>query len=161
VRNVLVDMARPGRKFSGRWANDVLDRLRGRSESEGISASQLAERYVDEGLRMDEHPGIEFRDGPAGRRASLQRGPDVWQLVWTVQEYEQRGGDLSERYGSDHIGAAAEHLNLSVSQVKTGLRYYAAYPEDIDERIYANTEGSAVAEAAWLREQAASREAAA
>jgi hypothetical protein len=153
VRNVLMRMARATRNFSARWATDVLDRLRERSESEGISKSRLAERYVDEGIRMDEHPGIEFRDGPAGRRASLQRGPDVWQVVMTMQEYERHGGDM--------IAAAAEHLDLSRSQIEAGARYYAAYPEDIDERINANTVGSAEAEAKWLREQAAAREAAA
>jgi hypothetical protein len=135
VRNVLRRMARATRNFSARWATDVLDRLRKRSEAEGISKSRLAERYVDEGIRMDEHPGIEFRDGPAGRRASLH------------------GGDL--------IVVTAEYLNLAVSQVEAGVRYYADYPEDIDERITANTEGSAEAEAAWLREQVVSREAAA
>lgn len=153
MRNVLGRMARATRNFSARWATDVLDRLRKRSEAVGISRSRLAERYVDEGIRMDEHPGIEFRDGPAGRRASLQRGPDVWQLVMTLREYEPHGGDV--------IAATAEHLNLTISQVEAGARYYAAYPEDIDERITANTEGSAEAEAEWLRDQAASREAAA
>jgi hypothetical protein len=153
VRNVLGRMARATRNFSARWATDVLDRLRKRSEAEGISKSRLAERYVDEGIRMDEHPGIEFRDGPAGRRAALQHGPDVWQLVMAMKEYEPNGGDL--------IAVTAEYLNLAVTQVEAGVRYYADYPEDIDERITANTEGSAEAEAAWLREQAASREAAA
>lgn len=153
MRNVLGRMARATRNFSARWASDVLDRLRKRSEAEGISKSRLAERYVDEGIRMDEHPGIEFRDGPAGRRAALQRGPDVWQLVMAMKEYESNGGDL--------IAATAENLNLAVSQVEAGVRYYGAYPEDIDERITANTEGSAEVEAVWLRDQAASREAAA
>lgn len=153
MRNVLRRMARATRNFSARWATDVLDRLRKRSEAEGISKSRLAERYVDEGIRMDEHPGIEFRDGPAGRRAALQYGPDVWQLVMAMKEYKPNGRDL--------IAVTAEYLNLSVSQVEVGVRYYADYPEDIDERVAANTEGSAEAEAAWLRDQAASREAAA
>lgn len=153
MRNVLMRMARATRNFSARWATDVLDRLRKRSQAEGISRSRLAERYVDEGIRMDEHPGIEFRDGPAGRRAALQRGPDVWQLVMAMKEYETDGGDL--------IATTAEYLNLTIPQVEAGARYYAAYPEDIDERITANIEGADEAEAAWLRDQAASREAAA
>lgn len=153
MRNVLRRMARATRNFSARWANELLDRLRRRSEAEGISKSRLAERYVDEGIRMDEHPGIEFRDGPAGRRAALPQGPDIWQLVMAMREYEPTRGDL--------IAVTAEYLSLTVAQVEVGVRYYAEYPEDIDERIAANTEGSADAEAIWLREQAASREAAA
>src|SRR6266487_5136826 len=37
----------------------------------GSSMSSAANRLVDEGLRMSEHPGIVFRDGPTGRRAGL------------------------------------------------------------------------------------------
>jgi hypothetical protein len=153
VRNVLMRMARATRNFSARWATDVLDRLRKRSEAEGISKSRLAERYVDEGIRMDEHPGIEFRDGPAGRRASLQRGLDVWELVITVREFEPDGGDV--------VAAVAEHLNLAVSQVEAGIRYYAAFPDEIDDRINRNQDGWDEAEAAWYREHGAPREAAA
>jgi hypothetical protein len=153
VRNVVIRMARAARKFSGRWANELLERLRVRSESEGISTSRLAERYVDEGLRMDEHPGIEFRDGPAGRRASLKRGLDVWELVMVFKDYERHGGDV--------MPAVAEHLSLDATQVEDGLRYYAAFPEEIDDRIASNLDGWDEAEAAWHREHGAPREAAA
>jgi hypothetical protein len=37
----------------------------------GEAKSRTAERLIDEGLRMEDHPGIVFRDGPAGRRAAL------------------------------------------------------------------------------------------
>jgi hypothetical protein len=137
-------MARATRNFSARWASDVLDRLRKRSEAEGISKSRLAERSVDEGIRMDEHPGIEFRDGPAGRRAALRLGPDVWQLVMALKEFESRGEEI--------IAATAELLNLDVSEVETGARYYAAFPEEIDDRIARNQDGWDEAEAAWYRE---------
>jgi hypothetical protein len=35
----------------------------------GSSLSSAANRLVDEGLRMNEHPGVVFREGPTGRRA--------------------------------------------------------------------------------------------
>lgn len=41
------------------------------------SQHTLALRLLEEGLRMLDHPGIVFRDGPAGRRAGLIAGPDV------------------------------------------------------------------------------------
>ncbi len=34
---------------------------------------------------MEEHPGIAFRDGPVGRRAALAGGPDVWEVIETLQ----------------------------------------------------------------------------
>lgn len=154
MRNVLRRMARATRNFSARWATDVLDRLRKRSEAEGISKSRLAERYVDEGIRMDEHPGVEFRDGPAGRRAALQGGPDIWEVVWILGTYRARG-DV------DAISSTVEHLSLEVWRVEIGVRYYDAFPDEIDERIDSSIGGADEAEAAWLREQAASREAAA
>jgi hypothetical protein len=140
-------MARSTRNFSARWADSLLDRLQKRSEAEGISKSRLAERYVDEGIRMDEHPGIEFRDGPTGRRAALPRGPDIWQLVMALREFEPRGEQA--------IVATAQLLDLDVSEVRAGVRYYDAFPAEIDDRIARNLDGAAKAESAWRREQAA------
>jgi hypothetical protein len=47
----------------------------------GLNKSRLAERHIDEGMRLEDHPGIVFRDGPAGRRAGLAAGPDVWEVI--------------------------------------------------------------------------------
>jgi hypothetical protein len=140
-------MARITRTFSARWGADVLDRLQRRSELDGINRSRLAERYVDEGTRMDEHPDIVFRSGPAGRRAGLAGGPDVWEVMMTL-----RGG---KPRGEKAIGATAELLNLADRQVRSAVRYYAAFPDDIDERIADIVDGADEAEAAWRREQTA------
>jgi hypothetical protein len=147
MRNVVRRMARSTRNFSARWAGEVLDRLQHRSEVAGTSKSRLAERYVDEGIRRDEHPGIEFRDGPTGRRAALPRGPDVWQLVATLNEF---GPDEEKA-----IAPTADLLNLDESQVRAGVAYYTAFPDEVNERIALNVEGADEAEAAWLRDQAA------
>jgi len=133
--------------FSARWGTDVLDRLKQRSEVTGTNKSRLAERYVDEGTRMDEHPGIVFRGGPTGRRAALAGGPDVWELMATLKSGGARGEEA--------IAATADLLNLTDSQVRTGVRYYGAFPEEIDRRTALNIEDADEAEAAWQREQAA------
>jgi hypothetical protein len=139
--------ARDTQAFSARWNTEVLERLKQRSEAAGTNRSRLAERYVDEGTRMDEHPGIVFRDGPTGRRAALAGGPDVWELVFTLKGGEERGEEA--------ITATAELLNLTTSQVRIAVRYYGAFPEEIDRRIALNTLDADEAEAAWQREQAA------
>lgn len=69
----------------------VKARLKARAQREGVSASALAERLIDEGLRMADHPGVRFRDGPAGRRAALVRGPDVAEVVAVLQHLEATG----------------------------------------------------------------------
>jgi hypothetical protein len=133
--------------FSARFQTDLLDRLEARKRQAAQSRSRLAERYIDEGLRMDEHPGIVFRDGPTGRRAALAAGPDVWELMrfW-------RG--LSSK-GPAAIRKTSKLLNLTPLQIETALRYYADYPDEIDERIRLNEEEGKRAEAAWRRQQAA------
>ncbi|MBW8060075.1 MAG: hypothetical protein FVQ78_07005 [Solirubrobacterales bacterium] len=140
-------MAARAKTFSARWDAGVLERLGRRSELAGTNKSRLAERYVDEGTRMDEHPGIVFRGGPAGRRAALAGGPDVWEVLATLKSGEAKGDRA--------IAATAELLNLTELQVRTATRYYGAYTEEIDEPIRRNVEEADAAEAAWRREQAA------
>ncbi|HEX8959288.1 MAG TPA: hypothetical protein VF770_05655, partial [Solirubrobacterales bacterium] len=83
----------------------MLERLGRRSELAGTNKSRLAERYVDEGTRMDEHPGVVFRGGPTGRRAALAAGPDVWEVLATL-----KGGEAK---GEKAIAATAELLGLT------------------------------------------------
>ena len=90
--------ARDTQTFSARWGADVLDRLEQRSEMAGTNKSRLAERYVDEGTRMDEHPGIVFRGGPTGRRAALAGGPILGAYGHAQERQGARGGgDLRHR----------------------------------------------------------------
>lgn len=140
-------MASGTQTFSARWNADVVSRLRRRSELAGTNKSRLAERYVDEGTRMDEHPGIIFRGGPTGRRAALAGGPDLWEVLTTLKSGKARGEGA--------ISATADLLSLTDSQVRTAVRYYGAFPEEVDDRIARNADEADEAEAAWRREQAA------
>lgn len=124
----------------------MVDRLALRSEAVGTTKSRLAERYVEEGLRADEHPGIVFRGGPAGRRAAVAGGPDVWEVVAVLKEADEE---------AEPIAWGAESLNLSEVKVRAALRYYSQYSEEIDERLRRNVEEADAAEAAWRREQTA------
>lgn len=96
---------------------------------------------------MDEHPGTVFRAGPTGRRASLAVGPDVWEVMATL-----KGG---EKRGEEAIASTADLLSLTEPQVRAAVRYYAAFPKEIDERIARNVEDADEAEEGWRREQAA------
>src|SRR5215211_3236983 len=114
--------ARKTQTFSARWNSEVLDRLKHRSELATTSKSRLAERYVDEGTRMDEHPGVIFREGPTGRRAALPGGPDVWEVMATLKSGQARGQEA--------IVLTGELLNLTDSQVRAAVRYYAVFPDE-------------------------------
>ena len=94
---------------------------------------------------MDDHPGVVFRDGPTGRRAGLAGGPDVWEVIGTV-----RASGLD---GDAALAAAAEWGRLTPAQVRTAVRYYAEYREEIDERLRRNIDEADAAEEEWRREQ--------
>ncbi len=133
--------------FSARWRVGVIDGLEQRSAAIGTTKSRLAERYVEEGLRTDEHPGVLFRNGPTGRRAALANGPDVWEVISTLKGVSAKGDSA--------VGAVADLLGVDPAQVRIALRYYGAYPEEIDDRIRRNGVEADAAEAAWRREQTA------
>ncbi len=133
------------RQFSARLDPAVVDRLERRGARRGLNKSRLAERYIDEGMRMEDHPGIVFRDGPTGRRAGLAGGPDVWEVIAATR--------ASELAGEKAIAAVAERGNLTPAQVRVAARYYGEYSAEIDELVRRNLEEADAAEARWRREQ--------
>lgn len=135
-----------GTPLSIRFDARVLDRLRRRAQSTpGSTPSGLAQRLVDEGLRMADHPGIVFKDGPSGRRAALAFGPDVWEAIKVLRELDERGEPA--------IAAAAEMLALPEAKVRVAMHYYAGYPDEIDAEIDEANRVSTEAERVWQLER--------
>lgn len=128
-----------------RIGQPTLETLRARSKRKGEPLSRLAERYIEEGMRGDSHPGIAFRDGPAGRRAGLVGGPDVWEIIVALRSAPQKT--------PDRVVALSERLGLSEGQIRTAVRYYGEYPGEIDEWIAANDAEAASLESALERER--------
>ena len=83
--------------LSIRFEDGLLARLRRRAGVTASSTSSLAQRLIDEGLRMADHPGVIFKDGPTGRRAALASGPDVWEVIKFLREIDERGPARSSR----------------------------------------------------------------
>ena len=127
-----------------RIESETLDALRERSAQSGEPIVRLAQRYIEEGMRVDRHPGIVFRDGPAGRRGVVVGGPDVWEVVAAARSAPERGEEL--------IGALAERIGVPGEKIRIAVRYYAEYPEDVDRFI------AAVEEEAEQLEQTLERE---
>jgi len=67
---------------------------------------------------------IEYRDGPAGRRAALVGGPDVWVVVTTEP-------DIAERPA--RVAAVAEYLGLDEERVAAAFAYYDDHPHEVEE----------------------------
>jgi hypothetical protein len=136
---------------SVRFDEDVIRRLDRYVRSHpGTSASSVTNIFVDEALRTEEHPGIMFRPGPTGRRAGLVGGPDVWEVIGALQAVKAEDPGLVDQA---LVEAVAEATGLSSRMIRVAVRYYTAYPAEVDERITANNEAAQEAEAAWRAEQ--------
>jgi hypothetical protein len=134
------------RPLSIRFDEAVLARLRHRASAvTGGNASALAQRLVDEGLRMADHPGVIFKDGPAGRRAALAYGPDVWEIVKFLREVDERGPAA--------LDAAAEVFAVDPSWISAAVSYYGDYRDEIGAEIAEADDASERAEAAWRVQQ--------
>lgn len=133
--------------LSARVSPRTLQRLERHAERQRRPKSALVEQYLEEALRMEEHPGIVFVDGPAGRRAALaaKRGVDVWQIASTLKAND---GSISD---------TARSSVLSEAEVRIALEYYRDYAEEIDAWIQANDEECERIEATSRRQEERSR----
>ena len=132
--------------LSVRLNDATIKRLGARARRVRLPPRTLAQRYVEEGLRMDDHPLIRFADGPAGRRARLTgTGKDVWEVITVVRD---NGGSAAE---------AARYLEIPLGLVQAAIAYYGAYTSEIDQLIELNDQETADAHAAFLAGQAALR----
>lgn len=109
-----------------RLQSTLKEALNRQATKEGLSQTGLAERYLEEAVRVAEHPGIVFRGGPAGRRAAVVGGPDVWEIVGTF---------LAEKRNAS---AVARYLNLPNGLVRAALDYYADHMDEIDVWVLRN-----------------------
>jgi uncharacterized protein (DUF433 family) len=130
--------------LSVRLTDATIQRLGARARRVHLPPRTLAQRYVEEGLRMDEHPLVRFAEGPAGRRARVVgTGKDVWEVIAAVRD---NGGDAAE---------TARYLEMPLGLVQAAITYYGAYSDEVDQWIDLNAEEATGAHAAWTAGQAA------
>lgn len=116
----------------------------------GRSSSSVAARLVDEGLRMEEHPGILFRDGPTGRRARLVAGPDVWQVIAALRSARAAEPGLDE---AALLQLVADNAGVALRLVRTAIDYWASYPDEVDAMVEHAARVAAEQEQAHRRQQ--------
>jgi hypothetical protein len=129
--------AKRTKSFSARFSAEVVDMLDARSERLGQSKARVAERLIEEGLWIEEFPGILFRSGPTGRRAGIAGGPDVWEIARDLKAV------VAEGTTDDPIAVVARVSDLDRGVVELAASYYAAHSDDIDERIRMNERAAA------------------
>lgn len=115
----------------------------------GWTGSSAANRFVDEALRMEDHPGIFFREGASGRRAVLVGGPDVREVIRAVKSARA----TEPKLGPAKIVALVEtNTGVPARLIDTAIRYWAAFPDEIDAWIEDVDAVEAEALAAWERQ---------
>jgi uncharacterized protein (DUF433 family) len=130
--------------FSMRPQESTLERLSIRARLAGQQRTALAERYLHEGLLMDEFPGIHFVDGAMGRRPAIAgMALDVWEIIKVVQDND---GSIEE---------AAAYLEIEPRVLRLATEYYGSNREEIDDWIARVHEFNEREHAKWLAAQEA------
>lgn len=125
--------------MSLRLDSGLRQRLVQAAQAERVTVTALAERYLREGLAAAAHPGIVFRPGPAGRRAGLAGGPDVWEVTSALRRIS---GTQRQR-----IATLAQEFGLHPRQIAIALDYAAAHRAEIEAWIKANDDALDAVEA--------------
>lgn len=118
-------------------SDQVYEGLQRQAARSRRSLDTLAERWLTQHLDLERHPELTWREGPGGWRVGI-KGSAI--DVYTVVGYVQAG------YSPQEI--ADEMLpSLSLNRVRAALRYYAEYPDEIDQVL---AERRPEAAKAWL-----------
>lgn len=117
----------------------------------GLSASSATNLLVDEALRTQEHPQVVFRDGPAGRRARLVAGPDVWEVARALRNARAAEPDLA---AEALVQLVSETSGVEAGLIRAAINYWTAFPDEVDAWIDRADIETAEAESRWRREQA-------
>ena len=113
--------------ISVRLGRATEERVRQIAQLEHRSYADTVRLLTEEAIKGRDFPDVLFTDGPTGRRATLRRGPDVWEII---EPYIVAGRDIAAlRESFPHLGEGA---------LQTALRYYERYPAEIDARITLN-----------------------
>jgi hypothetical protein len=115
-----------------------------------LTLSSATSRLVDEALRAREHPLITFKDGPAGRRARVVGGPDVWEIIGAVRSVRTAEPDLA---GDEALTVVAETSGVPTPFLRAALAYWGDYPEEVDAFLDRARAEAGQAQAAWERQQ--------
>ena len=115
-----------------------------------LTLSSATSRLVDEALRAREHPLITFKDGPAGRRARVVGGPDVWEIIGAVRSVREAEPETA---GDEVLAVVAETSGVPVPFIQAALAYWGDYPDEVDAFLDRARAEAAQAQAAWERQQ--------
>jgi hypothetical protein len=113
-----------------RLSDAVAEKVRHMAAVEHRSIAEMTKVLVQEAIKLRDFPDIIFIDGLAGRQATLRNGAAVWEII---EPY------LAAREDPSVLRESAS--TVDEAQLATALRYYDAYPDEIDALIALNRPG--------------------
>jgi uncharacterized protein (DUF433 family) len=133
------------RQRSFRLTDKTLRLLDERATEHGESSNALAQRLLDESLRLERHPLLRFRQGASGIRRPALAGTrlDVWQVIETL------------RSDAGDVDGTAAYFAITAAQVRACVAYYADFQTEIDSYAAAEMEAAARERERWERGQRA------
>ena len=108
---------------------EAANEVRQIAKRERRSVSEVGARMLEEWLRQEHFPYIEFRVFNGERTACIKGRLQVWQVIHVAKAFKM---DVSK---------TAAHLELSTDQVESAFQYYATFPDEIDQALDANDVG--------------------
>lgn len=111
-------------QFNVRLPGPLARDLREYADSTRASASEVAVRFIEEGIRMTRFPGIDFRVTPTGRVAhATGTGLSVWEVlqIWLDREKDARR-------------VVSDYPSLTGAQVNTAIAYAQSYAREAPPR---------------------------
>ncbi|MFN8634076.1 MAG: ribbon-helix-helix protein, CopG family [Chloroflexota bacterium] len=109
-----------------RLPEETARRLEAVARRAGRSVSETGARSIEEWLRQNEFPEIEFRDFQGQRLACLKGSIRIWKIIFTAQDYDF------------DVEKTAAHFQFPVHRIEAAFAYYRAYPEEADRIIADN-----------------------
>ena len=109
----------------------------------GESRNAMVDRLLNESLRIEKHPFIRFITGASGRREAHIVG-----TRWKVRQII-----VSLKGEKGQIAAVVKGFDLTESQVRAAVSYYADFTDEVDadiERDFADADQQRIR---WEREQ--------
>ena len=112
-----------------RLAEPSAEALRFLARKEHRSVSEIGGRFIEEGIRQNRFPYIEFRSFNGERHACIKGALQVWQAIMVAKGYDMDAEKV------------AAHLCLKPKQVQAAISYYQSYPAEIDQALEENHVG--------------------
>jgi hypothetical protein len=109
-----------------RLPDETAARLEATAQKEGRSLSETGARSIEEWLRQQEFPEIDFMTFNGERHACVKDFMQIWQLVMVAQ-----GWNLD-------VETTAKYFPIPARRIQGAFDYYRAYPEEIDRAIAEN-----------------------